>query len=112
MARHLVPDPVRNQGSGRVVRPTGPFHPGRDEYGARTRIEWFELLDVIEVFTSTRSTWDNDVRYSIPSMALVEQYADWTRQYCDGLLHGDFAMLGELRQRLGIRAQTTHQFPR
>jgi hypothetical protein len=93
-------------------RPEGPFPPGKEEYGARTRIEWFELLDIVEVVTSRRPAFDDEVRYAIPGMALVEQYADWTRQYCDGLLRGDFAMLGELRRRLKIRAQTTDQLPR
>jgi hypothetical protein len=51
-------------------------------------------------------------RDAIPSMALVQQYADWTRQYCDGLLHGDFAVLGELRRRPRARIEATDQFPR
>jgi hypothetical protein len=93
-------------------RPEGAFPPAKEDYVARNRIELFELLDIVEMVTSRRPTFDDEVRYAIPSMALVEQYADWTRQYCDGLLDGDFAMLGELRRRLRARIEATDQFPR
>jgi hypothetical protein len=98
----------------RVHRPAagGGFPPAKEDYVARNQIELFELLDIVEVVTSRRPTFDDEVRYAIPNMALVEQYADWTRQYCDGLLHGDFAMLGELRRRLTARNEATDQFPR
>jgi hypothetical protein len=92
-------------------RPVGPFPPGKEDDVARNRIEWFELLDIVAVVTSRRPTFDDEVRYAIPSVALVEQYADWTRQYCDGLLRGDFAMIGELSRRLKARIRATNQFP-
>jgi hypothetical protein len=49
-------------------RPEGPFPPGKEDYAARNRIEWFELLGIVAVVTGRRPTFDDEVRYAIPSV--------------------------------------------
>ena len=91
--------------------PAVPFPPGREEFGAYRRIEWFDLLDIIDLRTKQRPSFDLETTYGIPSIAVVEQYAEWVRLHCDSILRGDFSLFPELRRRVNSRIAQTNQFP-
>lgn len=77
--------------------PDGPFPPGRDEFGGYRRIDWIEVLELVEDATGELPRFPPEIEYGMAARPIVAKYVEWLQDYGDRTLRGDFTDLHRLR---------------
>jgi hypothetical protein len=82
--------------------PEGRFPPRIDEYGARQRIEWYDVFDALKLLIGRRPRFDVRQLYGNDPV-VIAAYADALRGPCQSLLHGDAVAWNRLRRQRRAR---------